>query len=100
MNELTARLAQDPGQSKIHDTEAEVIFDVQVRFPRHLVAAFAAAFTGDDDDIILAGEKAMRERLGDLSAEVELYPPAYLADILAEELDNERRCQQLYGPPA
>lgn len=46
--------------------EAQVCFDIEVRVPYAQAAAFAAAMTGSDDDVILAAEHAMRERIGGL----------------------------------
>lgn len=47
------------------NTDAEdVSFGIEVRVPFSQAKAFADALTGNDDDIILAAETAMRERLG------------------------------------
>ena len=46
-----------------YTTDEEVCFAIEVRVPLALAAAFAAAMTGDDDDIILAAEHLMLERI-------------------------------------
>lgn len=46
------------------ETGASVSFAVEVKVPAEQVEAFAGALTGNDDDIILAAETAMRERVG------------------------------------
>ena len=58
-----------------YTTDEEVCFAIEVRVPLALAAAFAAAMTGDDDDIILAAEHLMRERIPgavDADASIEL----------------------------
>lgn len=86
------------GEHDVHDTEAEVSFEVEVRFPRSLAPAMAEALTGNDDDIVLAAERAMRERIGNESANVELSPPVGLDEYLNELADVERRSVAIYGP--
>lgn len=55
-------------------------YTLSVEVPAELVSAYEALNTGDDDDIVLAAEKAMRERLRaivdyDLCGEdLEVYP--------------------------
>jgi hypothetical protein len=57
-------------------TAAVVRFTVQVDVPFHQAEAFAEALSGHDDDVILAAETAMRERLGRTDgAEIEIYTP-------------------------
>jgi hypothetical protein len=50
---------------------SSIIFILDVEVPAHQAAAFEAAMTGNDDDIFLAAETAMRERVG-RSYDVEL----------------------------
>ena len=66
--------------------EQQVCFMIEVRVPFAFADAFADALTGDDDDIILAGEKAMRERLDALGAieSIELSPEPLTSDLQAE----------------
>ena len=60
------------------DEEQQVCFAIEVRVPFGQAARFAEHLTGDDNDVILAAEQAMRKRIdgmGDLEA-VELWPAA------------------------
>ncbi len=54
-----------------NDDTQQVCFAVEVRVPTDLAALFAAAMTGNDDDIVLAAEKAMNGRIGTLYASCE-----------------------------
>ena len=45
--------------------ERRVRFSLTVSIPADQVGDFAAEMSGDDDDIILAAEKVMRERMAD-----------------------------------
>lgn len=45
-------------------TPRTVTFAVECRVPVEQAEAFAKAMTGNDDDIVLAAETAMRERVG------------------------------------
>jgi hypothetical protein len=67
-------------------TEEQVRFNVEVRVPFALAAAYADALTGEDDDIILAAERAMRERLDALGASesIELSPEPLTQHLQAE----------------
>ena len=60
----------------VYANEEQVCFNVEVRVPFALAEAFAAAMTGDDEDVILAAETAMRERIDALGAResIELHP--------------------------
>lgn len=55
-------------------------YTLSVEVPAELVSAYEALNTGDDDDIVLAAEKAMRARLrdvvnyDDLYEDLEVYP--------------------------
>lgn len=55
-------------------------YTLQVDVPDELVSAYEALNTGDDGDIVLAAERAMRERLRDvvdydrLEEDLSLYP--------------------------
>jgi hypothetical protein len=62
---------------------ADVEFDVRVRVPAALRVRVAAALTGNDDDIVLAAEKAMRERIDadGLEESIELAPDEW-PDVL------------------
>jgi hypothetical protein len=51
-------------QQSIMETGSSVTFTMEVEVPAEQVEAFREAMTGDDDDIILAAETAMRERVG------------------------------------
>lgn len=91
--------------SSIHDTEATVTVGLTIRMPRAEVAAFCARLTGNDDDIILAAETAMRRELEDdhgvatSELEVDTYLPRLaLERELREEVEAERRCEAIYGP--
>lgn len=84
-----------------HDTEADLRLTVEIRLPRHQAEAFAEAMTGNDDDVLLAAETAMRERLGD--EELELSYDERDSDVrsyVETEAAIERRSQALYGPVA
>jgi hypothetical protein len=50
----------------IHINEAsnDISFGVEIRVPQAQAKAFAALLTGNDDDVILAAETAIRETLG------------------------------------
>lgn len=54
-----------------------IIFQLEVEVPAAEAEAYAKAMTGNDDDVILAAEKAMRNRLADsdVDSEIELYVP-------------------------
>ena len=66
--------------------EQQVCFNIEVRVPFALAAAFADALTGNDDDIILAAETAMRDHLDARGAaeSIELSPEPLTGDIQAE----------------
>jgi hypothetical protein len=70
----------------VAQAEEQVCFNIEVRVPFALAAAFAAALTGGDDDIILAGEAAMRQRLHALGAieSIELSPESLTQNLEAE----------------
>lgn len=85
--------------SSIHDTEAEVSITVEIRMPRADAPAFAEAMTGDDKDVILAAERAIRDRID--SEGVEIWTDGRATeDYVRAEAHAERRCQAIYGPPA
>ena len=67
-------------------TEQQVGFNIEVRVPFAFAAAFADALTGDDDDIILAAETAMRVHLDarGASESIELSPEPLTRDLQAE----------------
>jgi hypothetical protein len=66
----------------------DVSFDIEVRVPRGQAHAVADALTDDDDDLILAAETAMREKLGrELGEEVELYLVSRRTAVRAELYD-------------
>jgi hypothetical protein len=50
------------------DTEPQVRFSIEASVPFALATSFADALTGNNDDIILAGETAMRKRLDAVGA--------------------------------
>jgi hypothetical protein len=58
------------------DTEPQVRFSIEASVPFALATSFADALTGNNDDIILAGETAMRKRLDAVGAieSIELSP--------------------------
>ena len=68
-----------------NDDEEQVCFNVEVRVPYAQAEGFAAQLSGDDDDIILAAETAIRKRLGRGDMEVELWPDPG-TDAIVEEL--------------
>lgn len=90
-----------------HDTDDPVVHvNIELRLPRAHAAAFAEAMTGNDDDVLLAAETAMRERIGrDYSPFMELELSYFdrdteLRGFIAEEGRIERRCVREYGPRA
>lgn len=87
--------------SSAHDTEAEVEVDIRVRLPRHAVAEFALALTGHDDDVMLAAERAIRDRIDSEEVELDFARISHddAVSLLMNEADIEARCQRTYGPP-
>ena len=86
-----------------HDTfEPRVWLKIDLRLPVEQVDAFHAAMTGNDDDILLVAETAMRERLGREyeAQEIELswYEGSRVAKFLTEEGRINRERERLYGP--
>lgn len=64
----------------------DVTFEVVVRVPPSAASAFALAMTGNDDDVILAAEHAINDRLGlPHAGAVELEAP-HRAGILRDAL--------------
>lgn len=63
-----------------------VSFNIEVRVPIALAGAVADALTGDDADIVLAAETAMRVRVDALDAteSIELYPAESTASLRAQ----------------
>lgn len=62
----------------INEDEEQVCFDIEIRVPYSQARTFAQALTGNDDDVLLAAETAIRKRLGrQTGEEVELWlgPP-------------------------
>ena len=55
-----------------YTTDDVVCFAIEVRVPLAFAAAFAAAMTGNDDDVILAAEHLMRERVEALGADASI----------------------------
>jgi hypothetical protein len=72
----------------VNDDEQQVCFAIEVRVPFALAAQFAAALTGNDDDVILAAETAMRQRIGARGAveSIELWPDDYPPASVKREL--------------
>jgi hypothetical protein len=58
----------------VAETEEQVCFGVEIRVPFSQAAQFAELLTGNDDDILLAAEQGIRNRLemGADTEEVEL----------------------------
>lgn len=52
------------GEQEVEERRDSVTFRLELRVYAHQAEAFAAAMTGNDDDVILAAETAMRERIG------------------------------------
>jgi hypothetical protein len=52
------------GQFISKTRRGSIIFNVEVEIRAEQAEAFAGAMTGNDDDIFLAAETAMRERVG------------------------------------
>lgn len=68
-----------------NNEEEQVCFDIEVRVPFSQARAFAKAMTGHDDDVILAAETAIRERIGrGAYPEVEL---TFYGDVTAALLE-------------
>lgn len=94
---ISSAVASNP--SNPHDTDAVVEVEVRIRLPRSDASAYLAASTGNDDDVLLAAERAIRQRID--SEEVEL---SYLDSertvtrFLSLEADVERHSRRLYGP--
>lgn len=89
--------------TKMHDTDEPTIrFDVQVELPAEYAQRYFDAMTGNDDDILLAAEKAMRERLGSIgSREVELSYGQFDTDLdMEREAHINRQRETVYGPVA
>lgn len=68
------------------DVEQQACFNVEVRVPYELAAAFADAMTGFDDDILLAAELAMRKRLGSMGADENVELAGWSDDTVREFL--------------
>lgn len=49
-----------------------IVFNVDVNVPQEQAGAFAEAMTGNDDDIVLAAERAIRDRLSDVDVRYDL----------------------------
>lgn len=62
---------------------ADLMFAIVVRLPVHEADVFAEALTGDDEDIVLAGETEMRRVLEDSDLELEIPAPDLAARIRA-----------------
>ena len=78
-----------------YTTDEEVCFAIEVRVPLALAAAFAAAMTGDDDDIILAAEHLMRERIPgavDADASIELMADTTAATAALRDVGEPVTC--------
>jgi hypothetical protein len=90
--------------SSHHDTEAELIFTLEVKVPRSEAPALARRLTGNDDDAILAAEKALRAALEEddevMSSALEIDTPGGLREWVHAEGLVEERCRLTYGPPA
>lgn len=107
--ELNRRRAEmlgevEDGASSVHDTDSEVVLSITVRAPRSLAPAMHAALTGADNDLLLAGETAMRSRLAE---ETEVWGAAAGLELDLSEADRyrveveagvEERSAALYGP--
>lgn len=89
----------------MHDTDEPTIrFTVEVAVPAEHARAYLDAMTGNDDDVLLAAEIAMRDRLGCHGGrEIELAyddPDDEIFErFVAEAATNERR-ERAYGPAA
>jgi hypothetical protein len=90
-------------------SEDFVTIPLEVRVPRSQARAFLEACTGNDDDVILAGERAMRQRLEETGApgefapwqEVEVDPDMpVIRDRLRRAAERERLDRLTYGPYA
>lgn len=89
--------------SNVHDTDALVSFELEVSLPRHEAAALAEAMTGNDDDAILAAEKALRRAIeyrldDDRLSQAELATDPGVREMIQDEAATEKRCQAIYGP--
>lgn len=85
---------------------------VEIDVPQSHAKAFLAAMTGNDDDVFMVAEKAIRDRLRDVSQddyhyadEVEIIPPSgretpRLRMKLREAAEQERWEVSVYGPRA
>jgi hypothetical protein len=77
---------------------------IAVRVPQEHAQAFLDALTGNDDDVVLAAEHAIRDRLdimGSLeSVELELARKGTDLLRLMQLADTERAERRVYGPRA
>jgi hypothetical protein len=92
--------------TKVHDTdEPTIVLHVEVRLPAEQARTFLEAMTGNDDDVLLAAERGMRDRMGtpDSLREIELSYVESESDVRErmeiEAATNDRR-ERLYGPAA
>lgn len=86
----------------VHDTDEPTVYlSIELRLPIAQVETFRDALTGNDDDVLLAAETAMRELIGrTFHQELELaWAEARSIDsFLDEEVQINHRREALYGP--
>ena len=80
----------------MHDTEATVTFTLTVQAPRYAAGDLAAAITGNDDDVILAAERVLRDATDCEDIEVDVEHD--VLDYLSEEARIEESSARIYGP--
>lgn len=81
----------------VEERGERVIFAVEVSVPFSQSAAFAEALTGNDDDIILAAEHAVRARIAEVDIRHDLTGEEVELAIVREDIVRPFLADAMYG---